>query len=491
MQENQKNKLQDNKNEWLGNQNKTQEESAEKPQRKKKNFKVAVTKLSAPQGSAKKDKTSVLEKKYTGKFSSSEQSENYTKKTGKSTEKSYAQKNAKPGHKPALADKKKAPDLKKGCPYAKDCGGCAYQGVPYADQLKEKEANVKALFKGICDVAPIEGMEEPLYYRNKVHAVMGRKKDGTVISGVYEEHSHRVVNVDSCLIEDQIADSIIRDIRDLCKSFKITIYNEKSGYGLLRHVLIRRGFTSEEVMVVLVTTSSILPSKNNFVKALRKNHPEITTVVLNVNDKDTTMVLGKRDVVLYGKGFIMDTLCGHQFKISPQSFYQINPVQTEKLYEKAISLAGLTGKEKVIDAYCGIGTIGLIASDQAKEVMGVELNKDAVKDAIANAKCNKNHNVKFYAADAGDFMVDMAEDGEHVDVVFMDPPRSGSTEKFLSSLKILGPSRVVYISCNPETMVRDIRFLKKLGYSTNKIWPYDLFPYTSHVEAVTVLNKIK
>lgn len=375
------------------------------------------------------------------------------------------------------------------CIYAKKCGGCAYQGIPYQEQLESKQKNVKKLFKDVCKVAQIEGMEQPEHYRNKVHAVFGRQKDGTIISGVYEEGTHRIVPVDECRIEDQTADRIIRDIRDMVKSFKITIYNENSGFGLLRHVLIRRGFTSGEVMVVLVVTSPIFPSKNNFVKALRKLHPEITTVVLNVNDKDTTMVLGTRDIVIYGKGYIVDTLCGCQFKISPQSFYQINPVQTEKLYQKAIMLANLTGKEKVIDAYCGIGTIGLIASKNAGEVIGVELNHEAVKDAIQNVKMNGIHNARFYTDDAGRFMLDMAERGEKADIVFMDPPRSGSDETFLSSVATLAPERVVYISCNPETMVRDIRFLMKKGYQTEQVWPFDLFPFTNHTECVCVLYK--
>lgn len=209
-------------------------------------------------------------------------------------------------------------------------------------------------------------MENPYHYRNKVNSAFARKKDGTIISGIYEKGTHKVVPVDECLLEDQRADAIIRDIRSLLKSFKIMIYNEDSGYGLLRHVMVRTGFASGEIMVVLVCVSPVFPSKNNFVKALRKLHPEITTIVLNVNDRTDSMVLGKRDIVLFGRGYIEDELCGCTFRISPQSFYQVNPVQTKKLYEKAISLAGLTGNERVLDAYCGIGTIGLIASRDAQ-----------------------------------------------------------------------------------------------------------------------------
>ena len=243
------------------------------------------------------------------------------------------------------------------------------------------------------------------------------------------------------MIEDEKSQEIIRTIRGMLKSFKIKTYDEDTGYGLLRHVLVRRGFTSNEVMVVLVVASPIFPSKNNFVKALRKVHPEISTVVLNINDKNTSMVLGEREIILYGKGFIRDTLCGKSFRISAKSFYQVNPVQTEILYKKAVEFAGLTGKEKVIDAYCGIGTIGMIASKHAKEVIGVELNREAVKDAIGNAKGNGVKNIRFYQADAGEFMVAMAERGESMDVVFMDPPRAGSAEAFLQSVARLAPEK--------------------------------------------------
>ena len=242
------------------------------------------------------------------------------------------------------------------CPAAGKCGSCVYQGIPYSEQLKKKQNQVKKLLKGMCPVRPMTGMEHPVHYRNKVHAVFDRKKDGTIISGVYARGSHRVVPVEECMIEDALSDAVIRDIRGLLKSFKIKIYNEDSGYGLFRHVLIRRGFASGQMLVVLVVSSPVFPSKNNFVKALLKLHPEITSIVLNINDRKTSMVLGDREIVLYGKGFIEDTLCGRIFRISPRSFYQVNPVQTEVLYRKAIELAALTGKERVIDAYCGIGT---------------------------------------------------------------------------------------------------------------------------------------
>ncbi len=387
----------------------------------------------------------------------------------------------------SIKENNKKLEEQKVCPVAKKCGGCSWQGIFYEEQLKKKQKQIKKLLKDICPVEPIIGMKNPYHYRNKVNAAFAHRRDGSIVSGVYEEGTHKVVPVEECLIEDQTADAIIRNIRGLLKSFKIKVYNEDSGYGLLRHVMVRRGFASGEVMVVLVCASPIFPSKNNFVKALRKLHPEITTVILNVNDKKTSMVLGERNITLYGKGFIEDELCGLRFRISPSSFYQVNPVQTEILYGKAIEFAGLTGKEKVIDAYCGIGTIGMAAAGKAGSVIGVEVNRDAVRDAITNAKRNNMKNITFYNEDAGEFMVKMAAQGETADVVFMDPPRAGSDEAFLSSLLQLSPKRVVYISCNPVTQARDLKYLTSHGYRVERCQPVDMFPWTYHIENIVAL----
>ena len=375
------------------------------------------------------------------------------------------------------------------CPVYKKCGGCDFQGVPYEEQLKIKETQVRQLLAPFCKGHPIAGMKNPYHYRNKVHAVFSHDKKGNAVSGVYQKGTHIVVPVERCMIEDEKADEIIGSIRGLLKSFKIRTYDEDTGYGLLRHVLVRRGFASGEILVVLVTASPVFPSKNNFVKALRKLHPEITTIVQNVNGRGTSMVLGNQEKTLYGKGYIEDILCGYTFRISPKSFYQVNPAQTEILYKKAIKLAGLTGKELVLDAYCGIGTIGLIASRGAGQVIGVELNRDAVRDAVANAKRNQVKNVRFYCADAGKFMVDMAADGVKADVVFMDPPRSGSDVTFLDCLAKMAPKRVVYISCEPESLARDLKYLKKKGYQAEGAWPVDMFGWTGCVETVVMLSR--
>ena len=380
---------------------------------------------------------------------------------------------------------------RKKCPVNKKCGGCQYLNLSYEEQLKLKQKAVQKLLKDFGRVNPIKGMEEPYYYRNKVHAVFSRDRKGNVLCGTYEMNSHRVVPVEHCLIEDKKSQEIIQTIKGLLKSFKIRIYDEDTGYGLLRHVLVRRGFKSGEIMVVLVLGSPILPSKNNFVKALSKEHPEITTVVINVNDKRTSMVLGEREQVIYGPGFIKDQLCGCTFRISPKSFYQVNPVQTEVLYDTAIRYAGLTGNETIVDAYCGIGTIGLAAAKKAKKIIGIELNKDAVRDARINARENHYKNAAYYQGDAGEFMVRMAERGEHADVVFMDPPRAGSDEKFMDSVAKLNPERIVYISCNPETLVRDLNYLRKKKYRVEKIQPVDMFAWCDHVEVVTYLQRVK
>lgn len=370
------------------------------------------------------------------------------------------------------------------------CGGCKLLHLSYEEQLKKKEKRLKELCGRFGRLEPMIGMEDAYHYRNKVHAVFGEDRRHNVISGIYEENTHRIVPVDSCLLENEKADEIIVTIRSMMKSFKLRPYNEDTGYGLVRHVLIRTGLHSGQIMVVLVLASPILPSKNNFVKALLKVHPEITTIVLNVNDRATSMVLGDREQVLYGKGYIEDTLCGKTFRISSKSFYQVNPKQTERLYGKALEYAGFTGKEVVLDAYCGTGTIGIIASDHVKEVIGVELNKAAVKDAKINAKGNEVKNITFYEQDAGKFMVQLAQQNAHVDVVLMDPPRAGSDEAFLSSLIKLKPDRVVYVSCNPETLARDLQYLVKKGYQMVKGVGVDMFPWTTSIEMVCLLSKL-
>ena len=378
------------------------------------------------------------------------------------------------------------------CPVRKRCGGCSFIGLDYKWTLEYKEKYVSELLRPYVKLSGIVGMDDPYHYRNKVNAAFAHVKDGRRernVSGIYEAGTHKVVPVKECLLEDKRADAIIQDILKMTRDFKIKIYDEDSEYGLLRHVMVRTGHVTGQVMVVLVLASAILPNKNAFVEKLLEKHPEITTIVISVNDEHTSMVLGDREIVIYGKGYIEDKLCGNTFRISPKSFYQVNSIQTEKLYRQAVKFANLTGRERVIDAYCGIGTIGITAAAKAKEVIGIELNGDAVRDAVRNARANDIRNISFYENDAGVFLRGMAEEKEMCEVIFMDPPRSGSTEEFMQAAVDMRPGRIIYISCEPTTLARDLRWLKKHGYKAREAVAYDMFPFTENVETIVLLTR--
>ena len=384
-----------------------------------------------------------------------------------------------------------AREIRWNCPAAAKCGGCQLTRLSYAEQLQWKQQRVAELLDGICEVRPILGMDDPFHYRNKVHAVLSVDKAGKPISGVYAMGTHRVVPVRHCLIEDRRADRIIQTIVAMLPAYKLRIYNEYTHRGFLRHILIRTGHVTGQIMVVLVATSLEFPGKKAFVQELIQRHPEITTVVLNCNQRETSMVLGTKEITLYGEGYMEDELCGKRFRISPQSFYQVNAKQCELLYRTAIDAAHLTGAETLLDAYCGTGTIGLCASDGCKQLIGVELNADAIRDAKENARRNGVENARFLCDDAGRFMQKLAKAGNAPDVVMMDPPRAGSDQKFLQSLLMLKPKRVVYVSCNPETLARDLRVLVDGGYRAEWATPVDMFPGTEHVETVVLLSHKK
>ena len=374
------------------------------------------------------------------------------------------------------------------CPYAGQCGGCQLTKFTYEEQLAVKQARMQELLSPFCRVLPIIGMEEPAHYRCKSHAVLSYAGKGRVISGVYRAGTHHVVPVEHCLIENEKADAVIQKVRELIQSFRIPVYDEDRRTGLLRHILVRTGLKTDEMLLVLVSASENIPRKHDFVSAILKNCPEVDTIVLNINDKKTSMVLGTKDIVLSGRGSIEDVICGLSFRISAQSFYQVNPVQAEKLYQTAISYAGLTGKETLLDAYCGVGTLGLIAAKHCREVIGVELNPAAVRDAAVNAKRNGIKNARFIRGDAGKFL---SSQNTPLDVVLMDPPRSGASEEFLSALCAHRPARIVYVSCGPDTLARDLAYLTRHHYRAEKAQIVDLFPNTEHVETVVLMSRIE
>ena len=352
--------------------------------------------------------------------------------------------------------------------YKLKCGGCPLLNQPYPDQLKHKQQLEQRLLGRFAPVSPVLGQAEPWHYRNKAIATFATGPRGRLTCGIYAAGTHRVLPYTDCLLQDTVINQTIAAVLEAARACRWPAFEEDRGTGLLRHVLVRRGKTSGQVLVVLVTAQENLPGSRNFVKALREKAPWVTSVVQNCNPRRTSAVLGSDVRTLYGPGKITDTLCGLQFAISPRSFYQVNPEQTEVLYAKAIEFAALTGKETVIDAYCGIGTIGLCAAGRAKQVIGVERNPDAVRNACANAAANKINNARFICADATDWMRAAAQPNSglpHSDVVFLDPPREGSTP------------------------ARDAKFLCEQGYTLEKVQPVDLFPRTRHVETVVLLSK--
>lgn len=404
------------------------------------------------------------------------------------------------------------------CPISKQCGGCEWLNVPYPIQLKRKQKYIEELFEPLCDnklIDKIDGMKNPTRCRNKVIVPFASNKKGKIMYGLYAKNSHRIVQKDDCFVEDAQAASILKTIALLAKSFKITPYNENTGSGFLRYVLLRIGALTNEVLVCLVCNGKTLKSSKAFVKELRKRHPQISTVVLNTNTRNTNVVLGEQEHVLYGKGWIEDQILGCKFRISAGSFFQVNPRQTQKLYSYALEMAELSDEGMcevetdtsgakhannpltsnnnkppiaVLDAYCGTGTIGIIAAKRGAYVTGVESNAAAVRDAKSNAHRNKIDNITFELADASDFMLECSKNSKTFDVVIMDPPRAGADEKFLRSLIQMSPAKVVYISCNPKTQARDCSYLLKNGYCIDKVQPVDMFPHTSHVETVCLLK---
>ena len=353
-----------------------------------------------------------------------------------------------------------------------------------------KNEYISKLLGRFVKVEPIIGMEDPLHYRNKIQVSFAYDENRRVICGNYISSTHTIVPIDNCLIIDEKANEIINSIVRLINKYKISIFDENAYRGCLRHLLIKTTNTNE-IMLVLVTGSFNIVKKDLFIKDILKYNPTITTIVQNFNNKHTSMILGERNTILYGRGYVYDELCGFKFKISPSSFYQVNKRQTEILYKKALELADFKGDEVLVDAYCGTGTIGIIASKYVKKVLGVEINKDAIRDALKNARINNISNIEFVANDAGNYMDKLAKNKTKIDVLILDPPRSGASKKFLNSVYRLKPNKIIYISCGPESLKNNLLDLSKNGYIVKKIVPVDMFPYTSigHVETIVLLNR--
>jgi 23S rRNA (uracil1939-C5)-methyltransferase len=377
------------------------------------------------------------------------------------------------------------------CSVSSRCGGCSGIDVPYEEQLKAKQSLVVSCIGSYGPVENIIRMKNPDHYRNKVTSVFALDRKHKPACGIYAKGTHEVIPVSGCLIEDPKGSAVIQAVMSLLPSFRIRVYDEDTGTGTLRYVQVRTARATGQIMVTLVTADAVFPSKNNFVTALRRLQPKITTIVQNINRRTDSMVLGDREHVLFGPGYIEDRLCGKTFRISSSSFYQVNPIQTEKLYHIAIDDAGLSGKENVLDAYCGIGTIGICASDRAAHVTAVEINPDAVRNASENARLNKAANVTVCEGDAGEYLQDVVQERGAFDVIFLDPPRAGASEAFLQAAAAASPKKIVYVSCDPVTLGRDLKFLTANGYRMVKATPVDMFPATVHVETVVLMSRVE
>ncbi len=377
------------------------------------------------------------------------------------------------------------------CRYAGRCGGCSMIDIPMEEQLKIRQQIVEDAIGDIIRPEPVIRMKNPDRYRHKVTSVFGLDNAGHPVCGVYRERSRQIVPVKDCLIEDKYADRIIRYIYEMLQPFRLRVFDDVTGRGTLRAVQVRTAYKTDEVLVTLVTAGPMFPGSARIAEALAKEFPRIRTVVQNINERRDAMILGEREKVLLGPGYIEDELCGRRFRISSRSFYQVNPLQAEKLYRISIDMAGLSGKETLLDAYCGTGTIGICAADRCRRVIGVESNPEAVRDAQHNIRLNGLENVEILEDDAGAFLRENAASGSHVDVLLMDPPRAGASEEFLEAVLAMRPEKIVYVSCNPETLGRDLRILTANdAYRAVKAVPVDMFPHTKEVEVVSFLQRM-
>jgi len=373
------------------------------------------------------------------------------------------------------------------------CGGCQLQHLSYESQLKFKKNRVEDCLKRIGKLDKFIlhdtiGMEDPWRYRNKAQLPVG-KKDGKISIGFYAPRSHEIIDMETCLIQDETADRVVKIVREWISKHNIQVYDEQRNTGTVRNIMLRKAFKTNELMVVIVTRTNELLHKAELIEALRNDMPGIKSIIQNVNPKQTNVILSDKCITLYGKNFISDYIGEFKFNISPLSFFQVNPVQTEVLYNKALEYAGLTGNETVFDAYCGTGTITLFLSKKAKKVYGVEIVPQAIENAIINAKQNGIENAEFIVGEAEKVIPELIKQGVKADVVVVDPPRKGCGIELLEAISSIKPKRIVYVSCDPGTLARDLGILEGMGYATLEVQPVDMFPMTGHVETVVLIER--
>lgn len=383
--------------------------------------------------------------------------------------------------------------INNGCPFQQECGGCQFQHIDYAYEIELKNKFLNELFSPFKIKEPIAivPMYDNLNYRNKCQMTYKLSKTKRVVCGLYEDYSHRIVTVTNCMLQAKQANTIITELNKVLTKHKIQPYDEKTRTGTLRHVFVRYGFNSKQVMLVLVTNGEIFPGRNNVLKDLKKQELGITTIVQNYNPRETSIVMGEREKILYGPGYIYEFVGNYKFKISSKSFFQINTMGMKILYDLALKKAGIEKTDIVIDAYCGVGTISVFAAKYAKKVIGVELNNQAVIDARINARINNINNIEFISDDATNFMTHLAKDRVNIDVVIMDPPREGSTKQFINAIGHLKPRKVIYISCDPRTLKRDLYLFGENEYYITTMDAVDMFPRTQHVESVVLMSRVE
>ena len=377
------------------------------------------------------------------------------------------------------------------CPIYKECGGCQLQHLSYEGQLVAKQKQVQEVLTRIGKLQNIKvhsvlGMDNPWRYRNKAQVPVA-DREGGLVAGFYQQRSHEIIDMEACLIQQEKNDLVVQTVKTICEKFGIQAYDEKNNKGTLRHIMARYGLVSGEIMVVLVTRTRELPQKNKIILEITENLPGVKSIVQNINSKQTNVIFGNETNVLWGEEYIYDNIGDIKFAISARSFYQVNPEQTKVLYDKALEYAGLTGEETVIDAYCGIGTISLFLAQKAKKVYGVEIVPEAIEDAKRNAALNHIDNSEFAVGEAEVVIPAWYKDGVRADVIVVDPPRKGCDEALLQTILKMKPKKVIYVSCNPATLARDLRILEDGGYKTAEVQPVDMFPHTVHCEAVAKL----